>query len=59
MLQDILPVYPIVGLVAAVGDVLFVNTYYFWIKDVWDNAGTGYVHDPLEGTEKTVSDSGL
>jgi hypothetical protein len=42
-------------------DGLFVNTYYFWFKDAWDNRGTGYDHVNPTGTEKTVtgySDSG-
>ena len=58
LLQDILPVYPIVGLVAWLGDA-FVNTYYFWVRDAWDNDGTGFTHDQVEGAAKMVSDSGL
>ncbi len=44
VLQDILPVYPLVGLFAGLGDGLFVNPYYFWGKDAWDNRGTAYHH---------------
>jgi len=55
LLQDILPIYPIVGLVMRIGDILFVNTYTFWAKDAWDNKGTGFDHVNPTGTEKIVS----
>ena len=55
----IIPVYPIVSGLASLGDV-FVNTYYFWSDDAWDNKGTGFIHKQLpEDTEKVVSGSGL
>jgi len=54
LLQDVLPVYPIVRFVMAIGDVLVVNPYYFWGRDAWDNRGTGYVHDQPEA-QKTVT----
>lgn len=59
LLQDILPVYPIVGFVMSVGDWLIVNPYYFWSKDAWDNKGTGYDHEALEGAEKTTTGAGI
>ena len=60
VLLRIIPVYPIIGSLAALGDVTFVNTYYFWSDDAWDNKGTGFIHDQLpEETEKVVSGSGL
>ena len=50
LLQDIIPVYPIVGLVMRIGDILFVNPWYFWRYDVWNKTGTGYNHEnPPEG----------
>lgn len=55
LLQDILPVYPLVGFVMTIGDVLFVNTYTFWAKDAWDNKGTGYDHVNPTGTDKIVT----
>ena len=55
LLQDILPVYPIVGFVAAVGDWLFVNPYFFWFKDVRGREGTSFVYDQAEGAEKSVT----
>lgn len=58
LLQDILPVYGFVGLLAGLGDA-FVNVYYFWSTDAWDNKGTGYEHKTLAGADKTVSGSGL
>ena len=59
LLQDVIPVYPIVGLFAVVGDVLFVNTWYFWTKDAWDNDGTGFTHNEVEGGVKMVEGSGM
>lgn len=58
VLSDIIPVYPFVGFVAAIGDA-FYNMYYFWGKDAWDNKGTAYVHKNPEGAAKTVAGSGL
>ena len=55
LLQDILPVYPLVGLVMSLGDVIFVNTYTFWSKDVWDRKGTAFEHVNTTGAEKVVS----
>ncbi|MEW6072497.1 MAG: hypothetical protein AB1726_07890 [Planctomycetota bacterium] len=55
LLQDILPVYTLVGFVMTIGDVLFVNPYYFWTKDAWDNKGTGYDHVNPKDAEKTVT----
>ena len=59
LLQDVLPVYPIVGIVMAIGDALIVNPYYFWSKDAWDGKGTGYDHEALEGATRSVQGSGL
>ena len=58
LLQDIVPVYPIVGFVAGIGDA-FVNFYYFWSKDAWDNKGTGFEHEQVQGAEKMVAGSGM
>ena len=54
VLQDIVPAYPLVGLVMAIGDILVVNPYYFWSKDAWDNKGTGYDHVNPTGAERSV-----
>jgi len=54
LLQDIIPVYTVVGFLATVGDVLILNPYYFWSKDAWDNKGTGYDHVNPEGAARSV-----
>ena len=54
LLQDVLPVYPLVTLVMGIGDWLIVNPYYFWSQDAWDGKGTGFDHVALEGAEKSV-----
>ncbi len=58
LLQDVLPVYGLVGFVAAIGDG-FVNMYYFWGEDAWDNRGTGFEHVNPQGAARTVQGSGL
>jgi hypothetical protein len=55
LLQDILPVYPIVGFVMSLGDVIVMNPIQFWGKDAWDGKGTGYDHKNPEGAERTVT----
>jgi hypothetical protein len=52
LLQNIIPVYPLIGGVMGFGD-LFYNAYYFWGKDAWDNKGTGFNHENPTGTDKT------
>ena len=60
ILSTIIPVYPIVGCVMGIGDVIVVNTYTFWAKDAFNNnKGTGYVHTNPTGTTKTVTGYGM
>ncbi|WP_419185843.1 DUF3332 family protein [Rohdeia mirabilis] len=54
VLQDLLPVYPIVGFFAAIGDIIVLNPYYFWTEDVWDGKGTAYTYDNAEGATRSV-----
>ncbi len=54
LLQDIIPVYPLVGFAMAIGDYVAVNPYYFWTKDVKDRKGTSYTYEQPTG-DKTVS----
>lgn len=54
LLQDVIPVYPIVGLFAWIGDA-FYNFYYFWWEDAWDGKGTSYTHKAVSDTDKLVS----
>ena len=49
LLEQIVPVYPIVGFFMAVGDIIVVNPWYFWTDDAWDNDGTGFVHEQPTG----------
>ncbi|MEL6715408.1 MAG: hypothetical protein AAFZ87_18270 [Planctomycetota bacterium] len=55
LLQDILPVYPIVGFVATIGDALILNPIQFWGTDVWDRKGTAYEYAQPTGAERTVT----
>ena len=53
LLGDIIPVYPIVGLVLGITDLLFVNPFYFWTRDAWSNKGTAFVHEQPTGPNVT------
>ena len=55
VLQDVIPVYTLVGLVMTLGDVIVVNPWYFWTKDAWDNRGTGFDHVNPTDTTRSVS----
>jgi hypothetical protein len=54
LLQDIIPIYPLVGLFAMVGDIIVVNPYYFWSRDAWARNGTAFVYTQAEGAENEV-----
>lgn len=54
LLQDVLPVYPFVGFFAAVGDILVLNPYYFWSRDVWERNGTTFVYDQVGESQNSV-----
>lgn len=56
LLQDIIPVYGFVGFIAAVGDVLIFNPVQFWGTDAWDNTGTVWERQTIEGNGRKVSD---
>lgn len=59
VLTDVVPVYPIVGLFAGVGD-WFVNFYYFWAKDAFTgNTGTAYIHENPQGAAKSLTGAGF
>lgn len=59
LLQNVVPVYPIVGYFMAIGDVIVVNPYHFWFHDAWDNVGTGFDHEQLVGAERSVAGYGF
>ena len=51
--------YPIVMWLAGIGD-LFINFYYFWGKDAFDNnTGTAFIHENPTGARKSVSGPGF
>ena len=47
----VIPVIPLVKFGAAVGDVLVINPYHFWLEDVWDGKGTNFEHAEVESTD--------
>ena len=50
-----IPVIPIVGFFASVGDFFVVDAYSFWFKDAWDGKGTGFVHHKVEHTDGAMT----
>ena len=56
LLQDIIPVYGLVGAVAYLGDAVIFNLVQFWGTDAWDNRGTVWVRSQIEDPVRTVSD---
>jgi hypothetical protein len=56
LLQDVIPVYPFVTFLARAADVIVFNTVQFWGTDAWDNTGTVFVKQNVEGAERTVND---
>ena len=54
ILQDVLPIYSLVALMAGVADVFIINPYSWWGSDAWDNRGTGFEHQELKDPEKSV-----
>lgn len=59
LLQDIIPVYSLVGWGAALVDVFIFNPWAFWSKDAWDGKGTVYVKQPVDSPVRTVDDIGF
>jgi hypothetical protein len=50
-----IPVIPIVGFLAAIGDFFITDAYAFWFKDVWDGKGTGFDHLDVAPTDGQMS----
>ncbi len=53
----VVPVIPIAKYGALIGDILITNPYHFWLEDVWDGEGTGFVHaavPPVDGVVKSL-----
>lgn len=54
LLQNVVPVYPLVGAVLGWGDLIVLNPWYFWSEDAWDNKGTGFEHENPQGAVRTL-----
>jgi len=53
VLTDVLPVYPIVSLGAALVDGIILNPIQFWGTDAWQQNGQGFIH-----TNPTIPEGG-
>jgi len=56
VLSDVIPVYPLVSLGAALVDGLILNPIQFWGTDAWQKNGQAFIHsNPTvpEGASKT------
>ena len=49
------PVIPIAGFLAFVGDTLIGDLYSFWFHDAWDGKGTGFKHLDVTPTDGYMS----
>lgn len=48
------PVFPVLGFVASIGDFLITNPIAFWGDDAWDSKGTAYRHWVVQPTDGEV-----
>ena len=51
---DIVPFYPVVKVLVAIPDIVFLNPIQFWVWDVWTGVGAAHVHKNPQGTKKPV-----
>jgi hypothetical protein len=52
-----IPVFPIGGFVATIGDFFIGDLYSFWFKDAWDQKGTAFTHfnpTPTDGSMESL-----
>ena len=49
-----IPVFPVLGFLANVGDFLITNPIAFWGDDAWDSKGTAFRHLVVEPTDGEV-----
>jgi hypothetical protein len=47
----IVPVIPVGGILAQIGDFFVVNPIAFWFDDAWDSHGTSFRHYVVEGED--------
>jgi hypothetical protein len=47
----VVPVIPVLGLCAWVGDFCITDAACFWFDDAWDGHGTGFQHLKVEPTD--------
>lgn len=50
----VIPVIPLAGFGAAIGDFFVTDAYFFWFKDAWDGKGTGFKHAEYLGEDGHV-----
>lgn len=48
LLTDVVPFYPVVGILAAIPDWIVLNPVQFWGYDVWSGEGTAFTHENPE-----------
>lgn len=52
LISDVIPIYPIVHVLAWIPDFLILNPIQFWIFDVEDGKGAGFQHSNPAGSKK-------
>ena len=51
----VVPVFPICGFAAGLGDFFVGDAYAFWFHDAWDMKGTGFKHAETAPTDGYVN----
>ena len=57
LLQNILPVYPVAGLLLGFVDLIVINPYFFWSEDVWDGRGSAFKHTETPVAPRVIEGS--
>lgn len=51
------PIIPLAGFAASIGDFFVTDAYAFWFKDAWDGKGTAFTHynpTPTDGSMESL-----
>ena len=52
IISDVIPIYPLVLLLALIPDIAILNPIQFWGFDVWKGKGAAFKHDNPSGAPK-------
>lgn len=52
IISDVIPVYPLIHVLAWIPDVLILNPIQWWGFDIWAGEGAGFRHDQPKTSKK-------